>query len=220
MIKAVIFDMDGVLIDSEIVYLRYQAEKLRESYPWIKDEHLYPLVGMDNKEDKIYLADLLGHDANDPAFLKEMKELSDGICVDYRSIMREAVPELLETLRRNGYRIGLASSSSRSNIMQVLGECGIGPYFECVVSGEQFARSKPDPEIYRYAMRQMGMQPDECLVVEDSTYGVQAGYAAGVYIAALRDTRFPFDQSLADFHIESLDEIPHVLTKLRTQELH
>ena len=104
--------------------------------------------------------------------------------------------------------------------MQVLGECGIGPYFECVVSGEQFARSKPDPEIYRFVMRQMGMQPDECLVVEDSTYGVQAGYAAGVYIAALRDTRFPFDQSLADFHIESLDEIPHVLTKLRTQELH
>ena len=93
MIKAVIFDMDGVLIDSEILYLRYQAEKLRESYPWIKDEHLYPLVGMDNKEYKIYLADLLGHDANDPAFLKEMKELSDGIASPERIPDRSCVKQ-------------------------------------------------------------------------------------------------------------------------------
>ena len=217
MIKAVIFDMDGVLIDSEIVYLRHQTNILQKTYPWIKETHLYPLVGMDSKEDKVYLADLLGRDANDPAFLRELHEISCSVEVDYRAIMRIAVPSLLAGLKKDGYRIALASSSPRSNIMQVMAECGIGSCFECIVSGEQFARSKPDPEIYFFTMNQIGVQPEECLIVEDSTYGVQAGSAAGAHVAALKDPRFPFDQSQAEFHISSLEEIQQILNILQKE---
>ena len=86
-----------------------------------------------------------------------------------------------------GLQVALASSSSRECIEQVLTQCGIRELFDCIVSGHEFTRSKPDPEIYRFTMDKLGRKPEECLIVEDSTYGVQAGTAAGGVVAALRD---------------------------------
>lgn len=208
MIKAVIFDMDGVLIDSEIVYLRHQHKNLKPKYPWVTEESLYPLVGMSSQEDKAFLAGLLRRDAKDPAFLQEIAELYAGCTVWYPDILRPQVPGLLKKLRKMGFQVALASSSSLKNIRQVLQECEIEDCFDSIISGEQFHRSKPDPEIYRFTMERLGRQPSECLIIEDSTYGVQAGVASGALVAALRDDRFPFDQSPAQLHIDSLDVIP------------
>ena len=207
MIRAVVFDMDGVLIDSEIVYLRHQAETLKKNYPWIKEEDLYPLVGMDNKEDKFFLAGLLGREPSDPAFLRELSSMYDALEVDYPSILRREAKDLLEKLKEAGMKIGLASSSPLSNITEVIQSCGIHPYFDCIASGEQFPRSKPDPEIYFSVIRSLDVLPKECLIVEDSTYGVTAAHRAGACVIALRDDRFQFDQSLADHQISSLDEV-------------
>ena len=208
MIQAVIFDMDGVLIDSEIVYLKHQYEALHKKYPWVTLESLYPLVGMSGTEDKPFLAGLLRRDAGDPAFLAEIDALYRSCTVHYPDILRPQVPALLKTLRAMGLQVALASSSSTQNIHQVLSECGIEALFDYTISGDQFHRSKPDPEIYQCTMRRLGRRPEECLIVEDSTYGVAAGVAAGATVAALRDDRFPFDQSPAQLHIESLDEVP------------
>ena len=207
MIRAVIFDMDGVLIDSEIVYLRHQKKKLEKKYPWIRESDLYPLVGMDNNEDKYFMADLLGRDAEDPAFLQELNELYSGVEVSYPEIMRPAVPSLLQSLKERGHKVALASSSHMDNILEVLTSCKIRNFFDCIVSGEQFAHSKPDPEIYFHVMKTLGVQPKESLIVEDSTYGVTAGRRAGAHVIALRDDRFCFDQSLADYRIRSLEEV-------------
>lgn len=207
MIKAVIFDMDGVLIDSEIVYLRYQYQALKKQYPWVSPESLYPTVGMSMAEHKCFLARLLRRDIDDPAFRQELSALEQGCAVSYADILNPQAVPVLRALRERGLSVALASSSDLQTIHKVLAECGIGAYFGCVVSGDQFRRSKPDPEIYRYTMRRLQCRPAECLVVEDSTYGVQAGVAAGAAVAALRDDRFPFDQSAARFRIESLAEI-------------
>ncbi len=207
MIRAVIFDMDGVLIDSEIVYLRHQKKKLEKTYPWIQESDLYPLVGMDNNEDKFFMADLLGKDVNDPAFLQELKELFSGVEVSYPEIMRPAVPSLLKTLKEKGFMIALASSSHLKNIKEVIASCDIEKYFDCIVSGEQFLHSKPDPEIYFHVMNQLKVQPEECLIIEDSTYGVTAAHRAGACVIALKDDRFNFDQSLAEHHIDSLEGV-------------
>lgn len=208
MIQAVIFDMDGVLIDSEIAYLQYQQEQLSKKYPWVTPESLYPMVGMSGTEDKPFLAGLLRRDVTDPAFLAEIEELYKGCVIHYPDIMRPQVPDLLRKLRAMGLQVALASSSREDNIRQVLTSCEIENLFDCVVSGHQFQRSKPDPEIYQYTMRQLGRLPEECLVIEDSTYGVAAGVASGAVVAALKDERFPFDQSPAQLHIDTLDEIP------------
>lgn len=221
MIQAVIFDMDGVLIDSEIVYLNHQYNRLRETgrYPWLTLESLYPLVGMDPKAERAFLAALLHRDADDPAFAAELQALWAGCQVHYPDILRPQVPVLLQTLRAMGKKLALASSSAARTIRQVLEECGLEKFFDVVLSGEEFHRSKPDPEIYLCAMRQLGCQPSECLVVEDSTYGVAAGTAAGAVVAALRDDRFSFDQRAAQWRINSLDELPALVGRLSEPHL-
>ena len=96
-------------------------------------------------------------------------------------------------------------------IERVLRENEIADYFEVVVTGAMFKRSKPDPEIYHYTAGKLGVKEEECFVVEDSTYGVTAASRAGMTVAALIDERFHFDQSLADYRIRSLEEVTGLL---------
>ena len=206
-IKAVIFDMDGVLIDSEPVYLQHQYAHLKPSYPWITVESMYPLVGISGQEYMPFMAKLCRR-TDDAAFRQEMDAMNAGCQVYYPDILRKEVRPLLHELKQMGLQVALASSSSRECIEQVLTQCKIRELFDCIVSGHEFTHSKPDPEIYRFTMDKLRRKPEECLIVEDSTYGVQAGTAAGGVVAALRDERFPFDQRAAQLHIDSLAELP------------
>lgn len=206
-IKAVIFDMDGVLIDSEPVYLHHQYTHLKPLYPWITLESMYPLVGISGQEYMPFMAKLCRR-TDDAAFRQEMDAMNAGCQVYYPDILRKEVRPLLHELKQMGLQVALASSSSRECIEQVLTQCKIRELFDCIVSGHEFTHSKPDPEIYRFTMDKLRRKPEECLIVEDSTYGVQAGTAAGGVVAALRDERFPFDQRAAQLHIDSLAELP------------
>ena len=212
-ILAVIFDMDGVLIDSEPVYLYHDWEQLRGRYPWVTPESLYPTVGMASQYYPRFMARLCRRD-NVVAIVVELSQICATCQIFYPDILRPQVRPLLARLRAMGLQIALASSSALANIRRVLTECELTEAFDVVVSGEAFTRSKPDPEIYQYTMAQLGRTPAECLIVEDSTYGVQAGAAAGGVVAALRDDRFPFDQSAARFYLEQLADIPQLLAEL------
>ena len=213
-IRAVIFDMDGVLIDSEPVYLGMQARNLQTKYPWVTLESMYPTVGMSSQEYPRFMARLCRVPFT-PEFEKELMQADENEPIHFPDILRPEARPMLEQLRAMGLQLALASSSPMSNIRQVLGECGLMEFFPVIVSGEQFEASKPDPEIYLHTMARLGRRPEECLIVEDSTYGVQAGAAAGGLVAALRDERFPFDQSAARFHIGNLSEIPALAASIQ-----
>ncbi len=214
MIRAVIFDMDGVLIDSEPVYQKYMYDRFVVHYPWITMEEMSYMAGMSGPETKSYLARLMRQELSDPVFREELEEIYHGCKVYYPDILNPYVAETLKELKEMGLQIALASSSSTENIAQVLSECGLTDYFDMTISGDEFRRSKPDPEIYQYTMGRLGRSPEECLVVEDSTYGIEAGVAAGATVAAVRDERFPFDQSRAAYHIDSLAELPGILREV------
>lgn len=212
-LKAVVFDMDGVLIDSEPVYLEGTVQALEKEYPQVTREAMYPTVGMRSNEYRPFMAELLQMKEDDPLFQKLLEGVNASFHVDYQKIMRTEVPDLLRALKGRGMKIALASSSSLDNIYQVLGECGIREYFDSIVSGESFVHGKPDPEIYLCTFDRLRVLPEETLVVEDSTYGVAAGAASGAFVAALKDERFSFDQSPAHFQIGNLAEVTDLVAR-------
>ena len=207
MIKAVIFDMDGVIIDSEGVYLEYQLEFAKKKNPDVKLEDLYPMVGATKQECWEVVERVVSNGQTWEELRTEFRQRDIYSEIDYRSIYRLEVTDTLKQLKEAGFRLALASSTHLELVERVLKENGIRDYFEAVVSGEQFKKSKPDPEIYLYTAGQLKLKPEECLAVEDSTIGITAAHLAGLKIAAVIDTRYGFDQSLADYKLNQVKEV-------------
>lgn len=207
MIKAVIFDMDGVIIDSEGVYLEYQLEFAKKKNSNVKLEDLYPMVGATKQECWEVVERVVSNGQTWEELRKEFRQRDIYGEIDYRSIYRLEVTDTLKQLKEAGFRLALASSTHLELVERVLKENGIRDYFEAVVSGEQFKKSKPDPEIYLYTAGQLKLKPEECLAVEDSTIGITAAHRAGLKIAAVIDTRYGFDQSLADYKLNQVKEV-------------
>lgn len=207
MTKAVIFDMDGVIIDSEPIYIQHDLEFARKRNPQVRLEDLFGMVGA-TKQDAWEVMEKAIHNGQSWQELRDEYRKHDVFQdVDYRAIFRPSVRGLLNRLKALGYRLALASSTHMELILRVLDENEIREFFEVVVSGEQFTKSKPHPEIYLHTARALKVEPEECLVLEDSTIGITAASRAGMKVAALIDDRFGFDRSLADFQVEKPEDI-------------
>ncbi|WP_394525836.1 HAD family hydrolase [Lacrimispora sp. JR3] len=213
MIKAVIFDMDGVLIDSEGVYLEYQLEFARTKNPNVRLEQLYPMAGATKKDSWEVMERAVNNGQTWEELRDEFRKKDIYREIDYRKLYRPAATAVLSQLKADGYRLALASSTHLELVERILEENGIRSYFEEVISGSQFKRSKPDPEIYLHTAACLGLAPRECLAVEDSTLGIQAAYRAGMKIAAIIDTRYGFDQSLADYRLSQVKDVLEAVKK-------
>lgn len=215
MIKAVIFDMDGVIIDSELVYLEQIWEFGKTRNPQMKLEELYPMVGASKADAWSVLARAMGQGQTWEEARADLKAHVDLYRdVDYRKIFRPEIRQILAELKKKGYKLAVASSTQLPLVERVMRENGIIDQFEILVSGNQFEKSKPDPEIYLYTAAKLGVKPEECLAVEDSTFGVLAGHRAGMTVAALKDDRFQFDQSPADYRMDRLTEVLEILKRM------
>ena len=212
--SAVIFDMDGVIVDTEAYYkeeLRRYAGHLGISGTVGEDE-LNSQVGMSHQDFCVLMADWQargGGGMGEGGALAASDAWAARRPCDYRALLNPGVPETLDELHRRGVRVALASSSPLDNIREVLAACGIARAFDPVVSGEAFTKSKPDPEIYLHTVAELGLTPAECCCVEDSVPGIAAGRAAGLTVFAKREERFGFSQDAADCIIGS---VPDLLT--------
>lgn len=211
MIKAVIFDMDGVIIDSEVFYLEqlYQFVKLKN--PEATIDQLFQTVGRTKKDAWLVTEKAVNNGETWEELRDQFKEIEVFSSIDYRKIFRPEVKTVMEKLKKEKYQLALASSTHMELILHVLEVNGIRDYLDAVVSGEQFQLSKPDPEIYQYTAGRLGVETGECLVLEDSTVGITAASKAGMAVAALNDPRFGFDQSLADYQIDHVSDILNIL---------
>lgn len=218
MIKAVIFDMDGVIIDSEGEYLKYMYAFAREKRPDIRIEELYGTVGTTKKD----CWDVMEKALKTGETWEELREQyhSRGIWkrafeeVDYRAIFRPEILPVMDQLREMGLKLAVASSTNLEQVDHILTLNHVKERLEIMVSGGMFKRSKPDPEIYLYTAEKLGAEPGECLVIEDSTVGITAASRAGMKVAGLIDNRFAFDRSLASCEIRTLTEIPALVKTL------
>jgi HAD superfamily hydrolase (TIGR01509 family) len=207
MIKAVIFDMDGVMIDSEPIWEK--TEKILLKRRGINYEPAYreKIVGLNQRDSALLLKETFGL----PESIEELIEERISILLDLYKKELKPIPgltHLLEQLKGKGFLIALASSSPLRVINFVLDQFSLKGFFSAIVSGEMVGRGKPYPDIYLYVADKLRVTPNECIVIEDSINGVRAAKRAGMRCIAIPDKRLPLDKFMeADVIVDRLSEV-------------
>lgn len=210
--EAVIFDMDGVLIDSEVVYMRRLGEfVLEEAGRTVPGEQLAKMVGAAVNGHWKAVRDYCPSGWDLEIFRSHYREFGRNHPVNYQELLfPEALPVLM-WLKEHGYRMVMATSTPKEKAEEVARACGFDVFMEFILCGDMFHESKPNPEIYLKCLELLRLPKDKCLIVEDSTYGIEAALRAGIPVAARREKRFWVNQEGADWYIDSLEELPGLL---------
>jgi HAD superfamily hydrolase (TIGR01509 family) len=187
--RAVVFDLDGVLIDSEHVWDDVREQLARERGGRWHDRAQADMMGMSSSEWSRYMHDVIG-----------LAEPPDEINAEVVRRMQERyaddlplVPGGVEAVQRlaGSFLLGVASSSNRPLIDAVLSAAGLDDAFAATVSSEEVPRGKPAPDVYLEAARRLGVSPSEAVAVEDSANGIRSAHAAGMRVIAIPNRRYP-----------------------------
>src|SRR5436309_6159391 len=193
---AVVFDLDGVMIESEQVWDTAREQLVHERGGMWHDSATRDMMGMSSKEWSSYMHDRLGVPMT-PA------EINDDVVRRVAAAYEERLPLLphaVETVQELGerWRLGVASSSNRPIIELVLDRMGVRDRFAAVVSSEEVASGKPAPDVYLAVARALDLEPEDCVAIEDSTNGIKSALAAGMRTIAVPNRQFrPDDEVLA-----------------------
>lgn len=179
MIKAVIFDMDGVLVNSEPVIAKAAILGLKEYGINAVEEDFLPFIGAG---EEVFIGGVARKYGQD--YIIEMKDkvydIYDTIVHDEIRLIK-GVFELLDKLKTEGYSLALASSADKRKVTSNLDAAGISKdYFTVIMTGEDVVNKKPHPDIYIKTVRKLGLSPQECIVIEDAANGVTAAKNAGI----------------------------------------
>ncbi len=212
MIRAALFDMDGVIVNNRDAHLEAFAEFARRHNQPLDPMILLPYFGSTNE---VIMKTLFGRDdLTDEQVERYSKEKEEIYRQQYDPVMQPArgLVGLLRALREEGFRIAVGSSAPQVNVDFVLNRCGIADCFDATASGSEIRHSKPDPEVYLLAAAKLGVDPAECVVFEDAFVGVEAARRAGAKVVAVAST-FPreahrdYDRLIDDFTQITPDEI-------------
>ena len=207
MLSAVIFDMDGLLIDSEPKWDQARADMAaRLGKSWNEDDHA-AVMGVSTEEWAEYMRDRWNLDMPAKDIIQEVVGRMRGI-YNERIPFREGAVEAVD-LAAAHYRTALASGSERSLIDLVTSSPELSGKLEVILSADQVERGKPNPDVYLETAKRLGVDPKRCVCLEDSKNGILSGLNAGMKVIAVPDERFPVDEEVlkrADAVLKSLDE--------------
>ena len=212
MVKAVIFDMDGVLVDNRDVHIESFSAWCQSRNLNIDKRELVGYFGMGN--DEIFPLVL----KRDDLTAEDIHQFSQEKEAIYRTMIAQEIKplaglvELLKDLKSQGIKIAVGSSGIRENVDFVLEKCGIAEYFDAISDGTMASKAKPDPEVFNTAAKLLGFANDECVVCEDSFAGVEASRRAGMKVVVLattfaRSEHTDFDILIDDFTQITVEQI-------------
>jgi HAD superfamily hydrolase (TIGR01509 family) len=213
-VAAVVFDLDGVLLDSEQVWNTAREEVTRDNGGHWRAEAQREMMGMSSTEWSRYMHDELGVSL-------EPEQISDAVVARLERLYRQQLP-LLPGARQavaalaGSWPLALASSANRPIIDLVLRLAGMADEFSVTVSSEEVPRGKPAPDVYLEAARRLGVAPGGCAAIEDSSNGLRSAAAAGMVVIAAPNREFPPSADalgLADAVVASLDELTPALVE-------
>jgi len=205
---AVVFDLDGVILDSEHVWDEVREELARERGGRWSDRAQRDMMGMSSPEWSRYMHDVVGVPDPPDAINREVVRRMLERYTERLPLIDGAVQAVRRLAERRS--VGLASSSNREIIERVLEVAGIAPLFRATVSSEEVARGKPAPDVYLEAARRLEVDPARCAAVEDSSNGIRSARAAGMRVVAIPNPRYPPDPDAvegADIVLGSIAEL-------------
>jgi HAD superfamily hydrolase (TIGR01509 family) len=207
-IAAVVFDLDGVLVDTETVWDDVREALVRERGGRWHERAQADMMGMSSLEWSRYMHEELGL-SESPQAIND--DVVGRMLVRYRAdlpLIDGAVPAVARLA--DAFPLALASSSNRPLIDAVLQTSGLERHFAATVSSEEVARGKPAPDVFLEAARRLGVEPRLCAAIEDSSNGLRAAHAAGMRVIALPNAHYPPGRdalALADVVVGALDEL-------------
>lgn len=211
--KAVIFDMDGLMFDTETLYFKANqktAEKVEipfdysfyENYIGASDEDFFAGMYESFEKEKVDLfLELSGVDVENELFSTPPK-------------LKEGLLSLLDYLKENNYILVVASSSKRFIVEKMLKNANLTSYFSAVVGGDEVIQSKPHPEIFKKAAALTGVESSQILILEDSLNGVRSAYAAGIDVVMVPDLLAP-DNEAREKTLEICNDLHEIIIKLK-----
>lgn len=210
MLKAVIFDMDGVLVNTEPIYYKVVKEIINENNHDITYKEYEKYIGMTNE----YTWELIKSEYNISQSIEELIDtmmiLKDVIIKRDGYELIDGVLDLLEDLKDHNIKIGLASSSPICDILDIVQSTGIDKYFDKLVTGESVGRSKPFPDVFLKAAKELKVSNEECIVIEDSKNGVLAANSANMKcIGFVNKDSGNQDLSMSDLIVKSMKDISY-----------
>ena len=215
-IKAVLFDMDGLVIDSErIFYQGYQAA----SGPFgFEDPLLLATVslGVRDEETVLLFDSIMGRAFDSVGLVRFVDQYVEDYFNTHPSPLKPGLVELLAFLQHRGIRIGMATGSVMQRAEHHLASAGIRDYFEVIISCEMVSQSKPAPEIFLTCADKLGCAPENCLALEDSLSGVMAAYYSGIKVIMVPDLIQP-DEHTKGRAFAIADDLHEVLALLKNE---
>lgn len=213
-IDAVIFDMDGLMLDTERLSKEFQRQASEER--GIPYQNLTPLIiGRNAAMVRQIHMERYGPDYPFDEIRARARELWDQYLSDHPVPVKPGLFPLLQWLRERGIPRGVASSTSAASARPLLEKGGIAPYLDTMVFGDMVTRSKPEPDIFLEAARRLSAEPENCVVIEDSPNGILAAHRAGMRPIMVPDLIEP-DEALSKLLFGRLERLDQVITLLET----
>ncbi len=207
--EAAVFDMDGVIFDSERAVIECWKQIAPQYGITDIETHCIAATGLNEEATRRIFKEQYG----DELPYDEMRARRRALFIEKFDQglvpVKEGARELLKYLKDNGYKTALASSTSEGTVRRELGMAGLLDFFDFIIGGNNVTHSKPDPEIFLKAMAGLGVAPETSIVIEDSYNGVRAGHASGAFVVMVPDLLPPTDEilPLTDMVVESLTEL-------------
>lgn len=194
MIKAIIFDMDGLMIDSERVTFECYQERLKDMNLTMDEKFYKTLLGKPIKGIYQRFYDVYGNDFPIENVIQDVHQLmaerfeTEGVPV------KKGLVELLHYLKDNNYKTIVATSSNRDRVDKILAQAKITEFFDDSICGDEVTKGKPNPEVFLKSCQKLGVNVDEVIVLEDSEAGIQASYDANIKVICIPDMKYPEKQ--------------------------